>query len=118
MPEKTAFFYFYLTFCLIPGEISGLTTDNWLLASTNPGAGEDTVAVVKHRGLAGGDGALGCVECDVRAIVIESVDRGRSRLVLVANFDGGANRARWPLYRDPVHILDIEGLLTERFVLA
>ena len=24
MPEKTAFFYFYLTFCLIPGEISGL----------------------------------------------------------------------------------------------
>jgi hypothetical protein len=24
MPEKTAFFYFYLTFCSFPGEISGL----------------------------------------------------------------------------------------------
>jgi hypothetical protein len=35
MPEKTAFFYFYLTFCSYPGEISGLIVrDIWRASHT------------------------------------------------------------------------------------
>ena len=67
-------------------------------------AAEDDIAVVKDGGLAGGDGALRFVESNARRGFTQRLNRGRGRIVPVANLDAGANGRFQHGKRDPIHI--------------
>ena len=88
------------------------------LVSADPAPGQDDCSALVERrwaarddsgrvedgGLTGSYGSLRPVEGDAGAAMRERYDGGRSRVVLVANFDLGADRANRFLDGDPVHV--------------
>src|SRR6267142_1554884 len=88
------------------------------MASADPTAAEDDVAVVENSGLARGDGALRGVERHARDGGVERLDCGGRRFVLVADFGEGAKRGGWLLAGNPIDAFDFAHCLSQDIVFA